>query len=339
MPTVMEVSLPPELLYDDQMALWEAVAERFVPFITTRTGIPVSFTVTNAETGTPLPALTDADATSFAQFPLPENMQGEVTLRVVAERPVSVSGLRLALDAHVALPRTVGVSAVVGERSEILLAPILPGGSAVAFPRTTAQEFIVTLTYAQPLRITELRLVEGDAADAEVHTRTLRYLAQPGASYHLYSGADRPVHISVGERGDLAGAENIRRQVLKEGRQNDAYVPADLDSDGVVDTLDNCVQRYNPDQADSDNNGRGDVCEDYDRDGHEEAIDNCPTEPNRDQRDTDSDGIGDACDPEESRFTEQNAWIPWVGMGFAALVLVMVLVIALRSEPQRVGDE
>ncbi|MBP9850538.1 MAG: hypothetical protein KBC47_02495, partial [Candidatus Peribacteraceae bacterium] len=52
--------------------------------------------------------------------------------------------------------------------------------------------------------------------------------------------------------------------------------------------------------------------------------DNCPNDPNRNQADTDGDGIGDACDSEESRITEKNAWLPWAGMGFAAVVLVLL---------------
>ena len=38
-------------------------------------------------------------------------------------------------------------------------------------------------------------------------------------------------------------------------------VTEDWDSDGVPDAYDNCVGMPNPDQADSDNNGIGDVCE------------------------------------------------------------------------------
>ena len=67
--------------------------------------------------------------------------------------------------------------------------------------------------------------------------------------------------------------------------------PDDLDGDGVLNTVDNCPQRTNPDQHDEDGDGVGDAC------------DNCPTVKNPDQSDTSEvafmqfpDGVGDACD-------------------------------------------
>jgi len=59
--------------------------------------------------------------------------------------------------------------------------------------------------------------------------------------------------------------------------------------------------------------------------------DNCPDNPNRDQKDTDGDGLGDACDQEESRLTERYAWIPWLGIGFASVVLVVLLILTAQS--------
>ncbi len=75
----------------------------------------------------------------------------------------------------------------------------------------------------------------------------------------------------------------------------------DLDADLIPDTYDNCPNDTNPDQADSDNNGVGDVCEtcsgaDSDNDGVPDACDNCVNDINADQVDTDTDGEGDACD-------------------------------------------
>ena len=53
----------------------------------------------------------------------------------------------------------------------------------------------------------------------------------------------------------------------------------DLDGDGVLNGVDNCVNTPNPDQADSDDNGVGDVCEDDDGDGIINFEDNCPDTP------------------------------------------------------------
>lgn len=85
---------------------------------------------------------------------------------------------------------------------------------------------------------------------------------------------------------------------------------SDMDGDGVCDNDDNCPNEANPDQADNDGDGIGNVCDDTpdgdepcaakggdtDGDGICDDDDNCPYTPNQYQEDTDGDGIGNVCD-------------------------------------------
>jgi len=81
----------------------------------------------------------------------------------------------------------------------------------------------------------------------------------------------------------------------------------DVDNDGVPDSIDNCLNTANSDQADADGDGVGDVCdncinavnsgqEDTDGDGIGDACDNCVNTVNSGQEDADGDGVGDDCD-------------------------------------------
>jgi hypothetical protein len=80
----------------------------------------------------------------------------------------------------------------------------------------------------------------------------------------------------------------------------------DADCDGIPDLIDNCPYVYNPDQADDDHDGIGNLCDtdtfgcntniDSDCDGLPNTQDNCPFTSNTDQLDSDGDGVGDACD-------------------------------------------
>lgn len=74
----------------------------------------------------------------------------------------------------------------------------------------------------------------------------------------------------------------------------------DEDGDGVADGIDNCPDELNNEQADTDSDGQGDVCDaDDDGDALVDEGDNCPLDANLDQTDTDSDGQGDVCDEDD----------------------------------------
>ncbi|MBY0309617.1 thrombospondin type 3 repeat-containing protein [Patescibacteria group bacterium] len=330
-PTVVEQSLP---LVEDTfsvVAVFDTILEQFVPsrFTTTEQQYPVQFEVFAVD-GSTIPLLYDGSLENAYNFPLaPGSEGGRVTLRLRSAETAAVSALVLSLAENVTSPRTIAINALTTAGEEVVLAPsIFPDRGAIRFPETTAQEFIVTFTYTQPLRVTELGLHEKDPT-SEARS-SVRFLWQPGSQYRIYLAPDRSVSVPVGESPNLAGDRNVRVLNADNYEPNTLYIPADTDRDGVPDSTDNCVAEMNSDQVDIDWNGQGDACDDFDRDGQLNTTDNCPNDTNRDQRDEDGDGVGDVCDAVESRFTEQNAWIPWVGMGFAGLVLVGLFALTLR---------
>jgi hypothetical protein len=161
-------------------------------------------------------------------------------------------------------------------------------------------------------------------------SRGVRFLAQAGQSYQIYFDADRYVRPIQKESGDLFTDKGVITLAAPAPVMNPAYTPADADADGIPDLTDNCVSIANPDQKDSDGNGRGDACEDYDRDSIVNAKDNCSDVPNVAQTDTDADGVGDACDTLDNRVTERLPWLPWAGIGFAGIVLLGLFVLAFK---------
>lgn len=271
----------------------------------------------------------DKDTRTYADFPLPENAQGQAQITLTSASPIASSILTILLDNNVALPTSVEIRAFVDSQNRIIVANRRTDQQTIRFPQTTSNRWQITFSYDQPLRISELRLNQDNAAKS--NTRAIRFLAQAGHSYRVYFDPDRSAKAPVGETGNLVSAQDVLVSSPATSQSNTNYIIADIDSDGAPDIRDNCVSISNPDQQDINNNGRGDVCDDFDQDGLINSKDNCPDNPNRDQRDTDNDGIGDICDKEESRITEHYPWIPWAGIGFAAIVLVVLLFLTARA--------
>lgn len=330
-PTVVEVNFATDFIERFDFAILDKTTNSFEPHYfkqeTLTNEVPVSVvTFPNIEGAN---SMIDKDNRTYADFILPDDIQGETQIILSSPTSITSSKLTILLDNNVALPNSVEIRALVDGQNRIVVANQKMNQQTVLFPQTTSDKWQIIFKYSQPLRISELRLNQDNATKS--NNRAVRFLAQPNHSYRIYFDPDRSAEAPVGEAGNLTSAEDVFVIQSVSSQKNPEYVIADVDNDGVPDNNDNCVSLANPDQKDINGNGRGDICDDFDQDGFINLKDNCPNNPNRDQRDTDSDGIGDVCDNQESRVTERYPWIPWVGIGFAAITLILLLVLTARS--------
>ncbi|MBD2859084.1 thrombospondin type 3 repeat-containing protein [Spongiibacter sp. KMU-158] len=105
---------------------------------------------------------------------------------------------------------------------------------------------------------------------------------------------------------------------------------ADTDGDGIADTLDNCPDDRNADQADTDGDNIGDVCDpenntDSDGDSVTNDIDNCPNVANTDQADANNNGVGDVCESAPSTPSGGSGGGGGGGSGWGLLLLGLSL--------------
>lgn len=328
-PTVVEIPLMNDPIRHFNFAVFDKTTGLLEPhFFKLETNeIPVSATANQITQN--LEKIIDHNPVTYADFPLPENTQGQVLITLTSLSPITSSSLTILLDQNVSLPTSAEIRAIVNGQNTIIVANRIMNQQTINFPQTTSDTWQITLNYNQPLRISELQLRQKNSAITE--TRALRFLAQPNHSYQIYLDPDKPVNAPpVGEAGNLASAQNVLA-IAAPSQKNPSYTISDTDGDAIPDVRDNCANIANFDQLDANNNGKGDICDDFDQDGLINSQDNCPDNPNRNQKDTDGDKMGDVCDKEESRITERYPWLPWIGIGSAAIVLIILFVLTART--------
>ncbi|MBT7929696.1 hypothetical protein HN682_07255 [Candidatus Peregrinibacteria bacterium] len=328
-PTVVDITIENSFIERLNFGVFNNETETFEPYYFKETSEKPTYIIETIPKVSNSSRMVDGNMGTYSDFILSENRQGTAQINIRSDEPITSSSLSVLLDNHVALPTYIEIRAIVNGQDRIIVAKKKMHQQTIFFPKITSDSWAVVLTYGQPLRINELRFSLEDVSTEQ--SRILRFLAQPDSSYRIYLNPDRIVKLSVGESANLSSAKDVMALPESPSMENPNFVIADIDQDGMPDINDNCVSIANSDQIDENQNGRGDVCDDFDLDGVINSKDNCIGNPNRRQKDEDGDGIGDACDDEESRITEKYAWLPWVGMGGAGGVLLILFVFTARS--------
>ncbi len=339
-PTVVEVPLTETNLERFDFLVFDKSINTFEPsvLLVDRKVNPLSVYITDLITESFIPkaeTVLDNNESTYVDMPIFGDNIGTVQITIKGKEVFTSDSLYLLLDNYVALPNTVNILAGTEDNLKTVLATKKMDASAVYFPKTTAQKWVIYLTYGQPLRITELRLGAGFSS---IDSYKLRFLAQPNHQYGIYFDPDRRVSVLTGESGNLGDNSGVLKLKTGPSVNNQSYVIADTDGDTIPDVIDNCVSIANKDQLDINNNSRGDVCDDFDKDGIINSLDNCLNLPNYNQEDTDGDRVGDVCDQEESRLTEKYKWLPWLGIGAAFLVVIGLFIftgLSMRKKEEK----
>jgi len=335
-PTVVEVSFTEVNLERFDFLVYNNSSKNIEPslLLMDRGTQPLTATITDKKTNNNIlnsQNILDNDEASFIDLPVFDDQVGSAQIVLESKTPVSTNSLFLLLDNYVALPETINITTESGQGVKTILATKKVESQSVYFPQTQTSKFIITLTYSQPLRITELRL---GGVGTQNKSLKIRFLAQPGQNYSVYFNPDRRVVAPAGEMGNLSDNNGVK-SAAGVSVANPGYVIADSDGDKIPDVRDNCVSISNLVQEDVNSNGRGDVCDDFDKDGVINSLDNCRDLPNYNQADEDGDNTGNVCDGVESRITEKYSWLPWLGI-IGAFVIVIILfavtVISMRKK-------
>lgn len=335
-PTVVEIPMSENESTLKQFSVIQSGTDKQVAYYySSRVSRTPETVVVSDLNGLVISSLSDKNASTEHDFPLVGDQRTSSIIRLKTATPVTSSYFAIVPSANVWAPDSIKVTALdtVTGPQVVSAAKNLRGGDRVSFPSTLASEWEIEIIHSQPLRLREVVL--GQDNPITKRENYLRFLAEPGSSYQVYSDSDTWVSVPRPEAGNLRDDSGVVKLSSYTVLKNPDFLDSDTDKDGVIDRLDNCVNLANPDQTDINNNRIGDACDDFDRDGIININDNCPDIPNQNQMDTDGDLIGDVCDDEESRLTEKYAWLPWVGLGAALVtILIMFMMVYKRTEEE-----
>lgn len=341
-PTVLEIPIDTNQIYSDYFGVYNETQRKFIPqLLLNDNQVDLNnIKAIDIDTNEDLAGLFDGRYETMKDFYL-DKTDGKTIAKISIyySKKIKSDSLNLSFDSYVSMPTSVTLKAYVDGTEVVVLNKIKPTSSDINFPIITSDKWILELEYSQPLRISEIHLNDSLNSYAKKY---IRFLALPKNSYKIYSNPEvvKGSYANYEEAPNLSSSVGVKKISTLSVVSNPAFVLSDTDTDGVANIVDNCIGNVNFDQADIDENGRGDVCDDFDRDRIINSIDNCIDTPNYDQRDTDGDKIGDVCDIDESRFTEKYPWIVWVGIGFAVIVFLSLLFVVgnkIRKERMTIG--
>ena len=337
-PTVVEIPIELNLNQRKEVVVYDVTNKKFITSYLKSIDPDNSVNYSVSVKGNIQSNLNDHNYTSCTDFDLPLNSNiNQASLTFNYDKEITSDSFHLALDNYVTLPVNLGIKAIVNGAEKVVLAGTRINSSNISFPKISSKTWIVDVSYIQPLRICEAAFSQGNLVRNSSYA--VRFLAEKDHNYQIYFDGDRSVNVSYPEAPNLANNFGVLKLAAVTSVTNSLFKLSDMDGDGIPDIKDNCVSTSNPDQADIDQNGRGDVCDDFDQDGIINIKDNCPNTPNYNQADTDADGIGDACDTNEGRITERYTWLPWVGLGLAGIVVIILFVFTAMSMRKKTEEE
>jgi|GEM_PF-5600268 len=236
-----------------------------------------------------------------------------------------INSLVFDIPPHIARPDRISVGYSNEGRVEMFLDKIPYTGSVplggVIGNESNTNTFVIMFHTSNLFALSEVRAY----SDTTIEQQTNAVLfVEPNSEYKIYVDPYFGATQSEASTRPL-NTDKATKTIVPESKQDNPLFRDDYDADGLSDSVDLCPRVADASNADIDNNGRGDICEDKDQDGKVTAKDNCPSVYNPNQNDVDADGLGDACDTNDSRTTENMPYL--MGLLFVSVAGVLLWLI------------